>query len=182
MNADEKIYTRCVVDLETLATSPRAIVLEVGLVFLAPDLRMAKSYEWEVAAFDGGQADRVLDGDTLMWWAERLKNGHEIPGLRAGVPIGAMVDDFLTVWDRHATPDCEIWSQGTDFDVAILRDVLASYGYSEPWKHSLARDLRTAKAWGGWRRPDGRVVAHRALADAEAEAAELIALLERRAG
>ena len=177
VNSESDMYTRAVIDIETLATCPRAIVTEVAVVFTSRAMLRTRDFLWEISAFAGDQGDRRLCADTFHWWAERMKAGHEVPGLRSGMALGEFVDGFLDVWSRHAAPECEVWCQGTDFDVAILSDVLDSYGYDEPWKHRQVRDLRTLKAAAGWKRPDGRVTAHRALADAWEEMLDLRGIL-----
>jgi hypothetical protein len=175
---DHTAHTHCVLDLETLAVCPRAMVIEIAVVFFTPGKQKGWRESMEIAPFAGGdQGDRVMDHDTLIWWAQRGKDGHPIPGMRSTNTLGDMVDWFLARWHAHAAPDCEIWSQGLAFDVAILTDILASYGHAPPWAYWNERCLRTLKKSLGWKKPEGRETAHRALADAMEEALDLEEIL-----
>jgi hypothetical protein len=172
-----KKFVRAVIDLETMATCPRAIVIEAAVVFTDAAMKKSRSFSWEISAFAGDQCDRRLCADTLGWWVDRMKAGHDIPGLRSGITLGSFVDEFLQTWHEQAAADCEVWCQGADFDVAILRDVFDSYGHAEPWQHRKVRDLRTLKEDRGWKRTEGRVTAHRALQDAIEEMQDLREIL-----
>jgi hypothetical protein len=165
-----KKWPDLVIDLETLATCPSARVTEIGAVFIDPITHaFGPRMEMEINPFDGDQDSRDICPETLLWWAQRNQDGHGFPGLTGGRSLGDMVDTFLAFYAAHAADDCRVWSQGTDFDLAILRDVFWDYGYTEPWQFRQARCLRTlAKELGI--KPAGKT-AHRALADAESEAA-----------
>ena len=177
---DHIAHTHCMLDLETLAVCPRAMVLEIGVVFFTPGVGKGWREAMEIAPFVGGdQGNRVMDHDTLLWWAKRGKAGHEIPGMRSEKTLGDMVDWFLRLWHAHAREDCEIWSQGLAFDVAILTDILDSYGYAPPWAYWNERCLRTLKKAVGWEKPEGRETAHRALPDAMEEVADLLEIFAR---
>jgi hypothetical protein len=165
----KKMWPDLVIDLETLATCPSARVTEIGAVFIDPATRaIGPRMEMEINPFDGDQDSRDICPDTLLWWAQRNKDGHGFPGLKGGSSLGEMVQSFLAFYTAHAADGCRVWSQGTDFDLAILRDVLWDYGHPEPWQFRQARCLRTlAKELG--LKHEGKAT-HRALADAEAEA------------
>jgi hypothetical protein len=173
-----KKWTDLVIDLETLATCPSARVTEIGAVFIDPAIHVLGPHmQMEINPFDGDQDSRDICPDTLLWWAQRNKDGHGFPGLKGGRSLGEMVAAFLDFYAANAAENCRVWSQGTDFDLAILRDVFWDYGHKEPWQFRQARCLRTLAKELGIKHA-GKT-AHRALADAESEAAVVFQVCAR---
>ena len=70
------------------------------------------------------------------------------------------LSEFITGPNRtNPEDDCEIWANGTDFDVTILTHAYKTVlKQSPPWKYNMVRDCRTIyKVFGGVERPNGSV-------------------------
>lgn len=165
------------VDLETLATVPGAVVLEIGAV--AFDLDVPEE-EWlrfsrEVAMRAPDQQERVIDVDTLDWWTKRAKEGAVIPGLSAGMDLADAVRAFFEWFRQHEAEDCRVWAWGMDFDFGILKNAADQIGEKLPWRYNNQRCARTLCQELGVSR-EGEVT-HEACWDAVQEARAVVAAL-----
>ena len=61
--------------------------------------------------------------------------------------IDGVIDDFFSfiqhVQEETSAKNVKLWSQGTDFDIAILRNICGKYGIKMPVSHKNFRDHRT---------------------------------------
>ena len=158
------------VDIETLATCPAAVVLEIGAVCFDPATgQMGPEFSTEVAMRSPDQQERVVDEETFRWWAERMADGAAMPGLHGGMALMAALE-WLCEWsENHVDEGAEWWAWGTDFDFGILSDALREGHMDVPWRYNRQRCARTICQVTGTRR-DGDVT-HAALEDARQEAA-----------
>jgi len=164
-------------DLETLATSPKSVVYEVGLVVfdcnVLPNVNVEirETYLWRLHTRDQGK--REINPDTLEWMKKTEGRADAyLTALADGVSMRDFLSGFvdLAIWNQHPL----VWAQGTDFDFPILEDMLRGDGYAVvPWAYRHKRDLRTltsiAKALG-WKDKSETKVEHSALVDAHAQA------------
>jgi hypothetical protein len=133
----------------------------------------------EINPFGGDQAGRRLCPDTLAWWAARLGKGHPIPGIDSENSLGHLVSSFLTIWENFGTRDTQLWCWGLDFDVPIIANILEAHGHKPGWSYKLQGCIRTLCRELAIEWPEGHTPAHRALADAQAEASMLRRALRR---
>lgn len=165
------------IDLETLGTSPAAVVLEIGVVCFDPvRMEMGPELRREVSMRSPDQQEREVDEETFMWWAGRISDGVMMPGLHDGMTLrNALVelDEFLRrYWDSKG----EVWSWGIDFDLGILVDAMRDYQINSPWKYAQQRDARTLCKVLGVER-EGEVL-HAAVDDARQEAAAVLKAMD----
>lgn len=132
-------------DLETLATTPDAAVLQCAACRFNPDtgeVDTVNTFNQYLSRDANDKAGRRVDPGTIAWWAKqgpeaqaRLAHGETQAGDRK---FGDMLRAF------HAwAGDCVIWSNGATFDVAIVEDGFRSIGMQPPWKFWNVRDVRT---------------------------------------
>lgn len=144
-------------DLETLATTPDAVILAIGIVDSnGTTLALAPSVEQQVA---GGR--RVEDATLQWWWRQgaEARAALEGPTSRVG-ETQKMVRHYFAGLRGH---DYRVWGNGPSFDCEIL----ASFLGGKPWPFHQERCVRTAREILG-RRTQPRI-AHSALCDAEAQ-------------
>lgn len=177
----ERKWTHVCVDLETLSTVPGAVVLEIGAVAFArkkgtKEYVMGPEFSVEVSMRAPDQQERDIDDDTLIWWADRMKDGAMLPGQHGGMGLRNALE-WLCEWARkHVSEDALWWAWGTDFDLSILWDGLRQFDLDEPWRYHNGRCARTAcKMMGVQREGDVR---HIAVEDARQEAAAVIRALQ----
>jgi len=76
------------IDLETLATSADAVILEIGCVMFDPGTgELGPEYHAEVELRAPDNRLRAIDAGTLAWWAGRLEAGADMPGMHGGVSV-----------------------------------------------------------------------------------------------
>lgn len=146
------------IDLETLSTKTRAVVLSIAIVCdNGRELEMHPDLDYQMHGLD-----RHVDSNTLLWWfgqKESVLNGQS-QAIRLPVPeVIYYTRHFL---DENIGPDTLVWGNAPSFDCEIL----ASFLGEKPWKFYQERDVRTARMITGRTKPD---VAHDALSDARAQ-------------
>jgi hypothetical protein len=187
MNGEGRDWPAVLIDLETLGTTPDAVVLEVAAVCFDPaEQRMGPFCVYEVAMRSPDQQMRAIGEETFMWWGDQVAKGVLMPGLHGGMTLRAAMGnlcEFLRKWHKGGG---EVWSWGIDFDLGICADAMRDYQMEVPWSYAKQRDARTlCKVMGVTR--DGEVM-HRALDDAQAEveavmeALALVALAREQQG
>lgn len=159
------------IDLETLATTPDAVILTIGIVdSIGSSLALAPSVEQQVAA------GRRVEDATLQWWwrqGEEARAALEGPTSRVGETQKMVHHYFASLRGS----DYRVWGNGPSFDCEIL----ASFLGSRPWPFYQERCVRTAREVLGTRTEPK--IAHCAISDAEAQLADvrLYRLLAERA-
>ncbi len=130
------------VDLETLATTPDAVVASIGMVAFDP-------YEQNLTAeFYGtlslaGQERRRIDPNTLNWWLGQSPAAigttfPKQPSMRSLETLCKNVTSFYQI-NRCV----EVWSHGATFDVPILEHIYKQLGLKVPWGFRDVRCSRT---------------------------------------
>ena len=136
------------VDIETLATGPNAVILTIGALRFNPygDDRGRPVEEMphfycrvDPESFDYPEAE--INDDTLAWWAkqppeiqhEAFGEGVERFSIKRALEI---LFDFCRPMDR-------IWANGPAFDIIILETAAKHAGVPVPWNFWQARDCRT---------------------------------------
>lgn len=174
----------CMIDIETLDTSPRAAVLSIGATVFCPETGQLseKCFYQVIDIGDSIQRGRSIDPQTLAWW----QNNHADQlafTLDHNKRTNEQVQDLFAFWWQSmglTTP----WCKGASFDFAILRDLWGSV----PWDYYKEQCMRTALtaihvADPDWRSSQVTKTPHNALADARLQAAcviEIFAVLKKQ--
>lgn len=146
-------------DLETTALCPTAAVMSIGAV--AWNRNQADTPFYETGSMNN--ADYLylrhvdlrsqfvngftFDQDTANWWASRSKEAKmavTAPDFQPCDSIEHVVVDFFQ-WITEIANGDEIclWSQGSDFDIAILRNICQKFQIDLPVSYKNFRDHRT---------------------------------------
>ena len=146
-------------DLETTALCPTAAVMSIGAV--AWDRNQVDTPFYEEGNINN--ADYLylrhidlrsqfvngftFDQDTANWWASRSKEAKmavTAPDSQPCDSIENVVVDFFKWLTEIANGDeiC-LWSQGSDFDIAILRNICQQFQIDLPVSYKNFRDHRT---------------------------------------
>lgn len=131
----------CMIDFETAATSPDAVVLTVGAVHFNPYGNGYGDTLYMRINIDEQEAyARVVDPNTLDWWGKQDSAVMEeafSPDDR--VPFVEAIDrlhKFLWGCDHF-------WSHGATFDLVIIEDIYRKLGKPFPWQFWNLRCTRT---------------------------------------
>lgn len=146
-------------DLETCALCPTAAVMSIGAV--AWDRNQVDTPFYEEGNMNN--ADYLylrhidlrsqfvngftFDQDTANWWASRSKEAKLAVIAQDCQPCDSVehvVVDFFQ-WLKEIANGDEIclWSQGSDFDIAILRNICQTFHIDLPVSYKNFRDHRT---------------------------------------
>lgn len=150
-------------DLGTCALCPTAAVMSIGAVAWnrngedTPFFEERKLIAYPTFSAHVDLRGMFIDGFTFdaataQWWSERsdeakyavLDDDNE--GMPCS-PIQTVVKDFFR-WIDYVKKACNatevnLWCQGTDFDMAILRNICYKYHIDIPISHNNFRDHRT---------------------------------------
>jgi len=172
----------CMMDLETLGTTPGCAVLSIGAVAFDPQ---GEPRRWECAATFYRNIDRFsceefglsADPDTMEWWGRQSEAARSAL-LHDAQPLHGVVGDFHD-WFKDLGLT-HLWCNGANFDEPIWRAATKAVrghfpfaiSYTVPWKYWNVRDTRTIWDVAGIdaRRVPRDGPAHDALADARHQA------------
>jgi hypothetical protein len=154
------------IDLETMAVSPRAVILTVGAVTFDPlsDEIFEEMY-FRVDIDDQDKLGREIDPNTLDWWAKQdpaIMEEAFSPDDR--VPFAESIERI-----RKLSWGCKNhWSHGAVFDLIIVEDACRQLNLPLPWNFWQCRDTRTLFDLADPDMPQAEK--HNALADAKRQA------------
>ena len=160
------------IDLETLGTGPKAVVLSIGAVFFDKE-ELGNTFYAVLDTLSQETAGRVVDPKTVQWWSEQSEEAKTV--LTAPqIPTGGVLHAFVSY--LRAT-DIRIWGNGATFDNVILASLFEDFGVPKPWGYSADRCYRTLRNISNVRGqlPNREGTYHNALDDAiyQAKCAQL---------
>lgn len=129
------------VDLETMAVTPRAVVLSLGAVHFDPwSNGYGDKLYFRIDLDDQDKLNREIDPNTLDWWSKQdpaIMEEAFSPDNR--VPLTTAIDQFHKfAWGCDA-----FWSHGSAFDLIIIEDIYRQLNKNVPWQFWQMRDTRT---------------------------------------
>ncbi len=128
-------------DMETLAVSPRAVVLTVGAVHFDPNgSGYSDSIYMKVDLDEQDRLGREIDPNTLDWWSKQDPAiMEEAFDQNSRISLPEAMDRFHKfAWGCDA-----FWSHGATFDLVIIEDIYRQLNKSLPWQYWQLRDTRT---------------------------------------
>ena len=156
-------------DIETLATSPDAVVLTFGAIKFDPfnpSIQMSDGIYFRINVDEQIDLGRRVDEGTVAWWGTQ---SAEVREEALGETDRVSLEDFTKALNKFGVGATRIWAQGPVFDIVILENLYRQIGKPAPWQYYSIRDSRTLlKALGDDRK--GGALLHNALADAVSQA------------
>lgn len=131
----------CMIDLETLAVSPNAVVLSLGAVHFNPfGNGYGDSLYFKISIDDQDKLEREIDPNTLDWWAKQdPKIMEEAFSQNDRISLVEAMDKFHKfAWNCDA-----FWSHGATFDLVIIENIYRQLKKTLPWNYWQLRDTRT---------------------------------------
>lgn len=153
-------------DFETCSLCPTAAVMSIGAVAWRRDGEKSPFYNLK----DGSTQDPssvfschidlrsmfvnnfTFDGKTAEWWgtksdkakASLLSNdSYELPCRPIEVAVKDLFEWIEDFKKENGDQDVCLWAQGSDFDIAILRNICYKFGIEVPVHYTNFRDHRT---------------------------------------
>jgi len=129
------------VDMETMAVSPNAVVLSLGAVHFNPyGNEHGDSIYFRIDLDDQDALGREVDPNTITWWSSQPPEIMEeafSPDDR--IPLVEAMDRF----HKFAWGCSAFWSHGATFDLVILENIYRQLNKPLPWNYWQLRDTRT---------------------------------------
>ena len=128
-------------DIETLATTPDAVVMSVGVVKFDPHTGTPYNKTlWRPDIDEQTERDRHVSESTLEWWAKQPDHIQEDAFSDEGrIPVV----DFMKELNRYCVGMEKIWCQGPQFDMLILENLYIQWGHHFGWQFWQVMDCRT---------------------------------------
>ena len=141
-------YKDCMLDLETLGTTPGSAVVAIGAVMF--DRETASIGDKFYVNLDLEQvmaAGFTATGGTLEFWLKQPDEARlQILKDPAALVDGAMsFAEFVTHGELGVNKDMRVWGNGAAFDNVLLRCVYERLGMLAPWNFRNDRCFRTIK-------------------------------------
>ena len=129
------------VDMETMAVSPSAVVLSLGAVHFNPyGNGYGDKLYFRISIDDQDALGREVDPNTIDWWSKQdpvVMEEAFSPDNR--ISLADAIDQFHKfAWGCDA-----FWSHGATFDLVILENLYKSLNKPLPWNYWQLRDTRT---------------------------------------
>jgi len=129
------------VDMETMAVSPSAVVLSLGAVHFDPHSDdIGDTLYFKIDLDDQDKLNREIDPNTIEWWSKQdPKIMEEAFSPNDRISLSNAIDRFHKfAWGCDA-----FWSHGATFDLVILENIYKQLGKPLPWNYWQLRDTRT---------------------------------------
>jgi len=160
-------------DLETLATEPDAIVASIGAVKMDMDTNevlLHETFHCTLHWVDQHRKGRACHPATFRFW---MKQDKEAQATILWDP-SMTNEETLTLFTHFMSGVDGLWGNGADFDCTILRSLFNTYEMRVPFKWWQHRCFRTMKNISSVDEPMREGVHHYALDDAIHQAKHLM--------
>ena len=135
------------IDLETLSTSPAAVMLSIGAVAVCEST--GTRLQFYAATSVDSQPGRKTDASTLIWWDKQSTEARKALDYAHSedCPPLSQALDQLTDWlgKLGETHDVYVYGNGSDFDIGILNHAYKEISNFVPWDFRKVRDMRTLR-------------------------------------
>lgn len=150
------------IDIETLSLSANAAIIQIAAkpfrldgkeVILGTDKNgndVCDEFTIDIDATSCAMYGFDFDKGTIEWWRKNVPANEHFKGFHYACCIAFALESFadaLTSWKEVTGSDeIVVWSQGTDLDIAVLRNAFrVVFGNEDklPWKYNNVRDART---------------------------------------
>ncbi len=161
------------VDIETLDTTPNAVILSIGAVFF-DELTGELGDEFYINVDPSSQRWRVVNSDTVLWWDGQGKAAQDKLTEEPVVPLR----NALVMLKEFMGSKAKLWSNGPTFDEMILRSAFDQCNGTFPIGYYNSRCCRTNFALAARLgiKKTAPTVKHDALSDAIAQAKTVMAV------
>lgn len=135
------------IDLETLSTSPAAVLLSIGAVAVCA--ATGQTIKFYAATSVASQPDRKTDASTLDWWSKQSAEARVAFDYAHSDDCPPLTNALtqLTNWlgKLGETHDVYVYGNGADFDIGILNHAYKEISNFVPWDFRKVRDMRTLR-------------------------------------
>lgn len=167
-------------DLETLDTSPTAVIVSIGAVKFNKDGSIGKSFYDVIDRSEQVAKGRTINPQTLDWWFKQSEEARSVFKITPCTSVKLSLEAF-SIYASETGEQVNMWGNGADFDCVLLGSLYETFGLKKPWSYSNNRCFRTLKniciAKDSHAMPQREGTHHNALDDAVYQAKCAIAYL-----
>lgn len=180
-------------DIETLSTNSNAAIVSIGAVVFDPATGLLADEFYRIIDMEDALKYGLSDEDTLEWWDNQDEEAKAIFRPEAGAIEFEQALGEFSVWVTNMQlthgGQVKMWSNGSGFDLVILRNGYAMADIPCPWNFWNEFDVRTIVELGRQKcgvNPKKDMPfegeAHNALADAKHQARYVSAIWQMLEG
>lgn len=167
------------VDLESLGTGSKSVILAIGAVEFGPE-GLGRRFYTNIEPQSCVDAGLTIDVSTIMWWMKQSDEARAVFSRGACPSLGTALVDFT---EFCMGKGYSIWGNGAAFDNVLLANAYKAVGRQPPWQHYNDRCYRTLKhLYPAVPTPPVSGIAHNALDDAVWQAQHAVAILKQLKG
>lgn len=136
----ERLFTDVMIDIETLDTTPSAVILSIGAVpFNIGNGEIGPNYHSKCDVSLQVRDGHTIGLETLKWWIEQDSNVLS-NSLTGGEWVRRSVENLNNFITEECVDEVRLWSNSPSFDLVILKNAL-----NNPWPFPYwrERDVRT---------------------------------------
>lgn len=141
------------IDIETLSLRPTACITAISAktFFFDGTINEGLSFDCCVDATSCAMYGLTIEQDTVNWWASQPNEAKryflDTDSLKLDIALQNLAQLYRDVQQAYDCKRVLVWVQGSDFDIAVLRNafrqVFDDDERSIPWPHDCVRDART---------------------------------------
>lgn len=185
--AKKRYAEHAMIDLETLDTGPRAVIVSIGVAAFDKSGTTGATLRCVLNRKQQKKLGRTESASTLDWWSKQSAEARAVFKEKQE-KLAAFFVSMRLFLDDNCPGDRKVWGNGADFDMVLLNTLYADCGVQPPWKfynHRCFRTLKSilpadyAKASAAADKKLGKIVRHDALGDAIWQAEVAARLLKR---
>jgi hypothetical protein len=136
--------TDIMIDLETLSTRADAAILSVGIAVFDIKTAIVSDVLYKEVAMVTQEEYGHIDPETVKWWMKRDDAArsaiYQPADPESLYEVLYAVRDFLRPHNYRTT---RVWSNGSSFDLVILRNAFQRHTMKCIWDYWQERDVRT---------------------------------------
>jgi hypothetical protein len=130
-------------DLETLALDPRAIVFQIGVVvFDMQTGEMPVKMRLDIDILPQIMRGRIFDAETQKWWMTQPKESWD-RWPKSVLTVTTALEDINALFKEGHIQ--HVWANSPSFDCVILRSLAKDFATDLAWDFRSEMDVRTIK-------------------------------------
>lgn len=135
------MYKDLMIDLETLSTRHDAAIISIGACYFDIETGEIGNTFYQTIAMKDSPYFGHISADTVRWWLTQNQAARDA----VSQPNGQLeINDALAEFDKFRLGGSKLWSNGSSFDMVILRNAYARcLWHKTPWEYWEERDTRT---------------------------------------
>lgn len=158
-------------DLETLGTDPKAVIVSIGAVFFDINGTYEEFYQpIDIESCEG--KGLKIDASTIKWWMKQSPEAQAVFNDKTAKPL----KEALLAFSAYLGQGKNVWGNGAAFDNVILNSSYRAMKIQTPWLPWNDKCYRTIDKGFKIETIVRTDVKHNALADAKYQAEKLIAI------